>query len=182
VSPRHLVLPVLLALVAAGCGDDGGDGGGGTTETPQTVDGFRACLDADSRFNQVEQIVGGPGDTALTGGERRVVQRAVGDAEGGVIARWGGPQETEDGTIVEAPVIVEEVYLLGDEAAADAAARKIEPATGPAPDNVLSAARPVGRAVVVHYSFGIGDEPGGAPLDANALEPVERCLAAAGYA
>jgi hypothetical protein len=79
-------------------------------------------------------------------------------------------------------VIVEEVYLFADEPAASAAAQEIEPATGPAPDNVLSAARPVGRAAVVHYSFGIGDEPGGAPLDENALEPIERCLEAAGYA
>jgi hypothetical protein len=166
----------------AGCGDDGGGGNGGTTETPQTVDGLRGCLDADDRFDQVEPIVGGPGDTALTGRERRVVQQAVRDAEGGVIARWGGPEENADGAIVEAPVIVEEVYVFGDEQAAGAAAAKIEPATGPAPERVLSAARPLGRAVLVHYSFGIGDEAGGVPLDENALEPVERCLAAAGYA
>ena len=164
----------------AGCGDEGG--GGDTTPTPQTIDGVRACLDSDERFELVEPIVGGPGDTALTGRERRVVQRAVRDAEGGVIARWGGPEETADGTIVEAPVVVEEVYVFADEQAADAAAAKIEPATGPAPERVLSAARPLGRAVLVHYSFGIGDEAGGVPLDENALEPVERCLAAAGYA
>jgi hypothetical protein len=179
VSPRHLLLPFLLALVVAGCGDDGG---GETTETPQTIDGLRACLDADGRYDPVEPIVGGPGDTALTGRERRVVQQAVRDAEGGLIARWGGPEETADGTIVEAPVIVEEVYVFGDEGAAKAAAAKIEPATGPAPDNVLSAARPLGRAVIVHYSFGIGDEAGGVALDENALEPVQRCLEAAGYA
>jgi hypothetical protein len=182
VPPRRALLTFLLALVVAGCGGDGGDGGGGTTGTAQTPDGVLACLDADDRFSTVEPIVGGPGDTALKGGERQVVQKAVRDAEGGMIARWGGPQETDDGTIVEAPVIVEEVYLFADEAAAEAAAAKIEPATGPAPDNVLSAARPLGRAVIVHYSFGIGDEAGGVPLDANALEPVERCLEAAGYA
>jgi hypothetical protein len=181
VSLRRALLPLLLALAAAGCGGDGGGGGGGTSATPQTIDGVRMCLDADTRFTQVEPIVGGPGDTALTGRERRVVQQAVRGSDGGVIARWGGPQETDDGTIVEAPVIVEEVYVFGDAAAAEAAAEKIEPATGPAPDNVLSAARPLGQAVIVHYSFGIGDEPGGAPLDANALEPVERCLRAAGY-
>jgi hypothetical protein len=180
VSPPRALLTLLLALVAAGCGGDGG--GGGTTETAQTIDGVRACLDADTRFDHVEPIIGGPGDTALTGRERHVVQQAVRGSDGGLIARWGGPHETDEGAIVEAPVIVEEIYVFGDAAAAEAAAEKIEPATGPAPDNVLSAARPLGRAMIVHYSFGIGDEPGGAPLDANALEPVERCLRAAGYA
>jgi hypothetical protein len=162
----------VAAALLAGCGGDGGaggDSGGGGSATPQTVDGVRACLAKDDRYSEVEKLTA----TTLDGVPGKAVEAATKDATGALVVHSGGPHE-EDGTITEAPVVVDELYFFADEAAATGAADALEPA--------VETVDAVGRVVVVRYAFGIGDRPEQVALSGAPLERIERCASAAGFA
>jgi hypothetical protein len=157
----------VAAALVAGCGGDDGGGSngksdGGSSATPKTVDGVRACLDRDDRYSEVEELPA----TTIDGAPGRAVEAATEDASDALIARSGGPRE-EDGTIIELPVVVDELYFFADEAAASRAVDALEPDVG--------AVDAVGRVLVVRYAFGIGDRPEDVPLGAESLAPIESC-------
>ena len=60
------------------------------------------------------------------------------------------------------------------------AADTIEPVVGSPDDSVFNGARVLGPALVLHYSFGMGDNPGGVGIQED-IEPVEACMREAGY-
>ena len=175
-SPLAALLAI-AALAAAGCGD----GGGGATKDdppPRTVEGVRTCLDDSDRYNEVEPVDRTAGN--VLGAKRQVVNRAVSGAQGGLTAKSGGPTE-ENGTITEAPVSVSEIYFFADAATAKRTADRLAAASGDAGEQAVYAVRAVGPVVVVHYSYGPGDAPGGVPLDEERLAPIEDCLRQTGY-
>jgi hypothetical protein len=172
-STLAAALGATLALL--GCGGDDDD----PPDYPKSVDGVRACLEDDDRFRDVEPLDSDPSASALSKTEQEAIDAAVGDAPEALSARAGGPTENDD-VISEAPVSALRLYFLDSADAAKSAAGRLEPATGRPADKVLNAAEPAGRVLLVHYSFGIGDRPGGVPLDAETVATVERCLRAAG--
>ncbi|MEA2451025.1 MAG: hypothetical protein QOG63_2957 [Thermoleophilaceae bacterium] len=174
---RQILLVLALTVAVPGCGSSGG--GSKPATTTHDAAGVVACLDRDQRFTKVAKLA--PGGGSLSARDRHAVDAAVTGASDAVVAQSGGPQE-HAGVIAEAPVVVDEIYLFADDGAAASARTKLLGSAGGGPHTLLSPARAVGRALVVHYSFGIGDRPGGVPLNADALEPLQRCLAEAGYA
>lgn len=73
-----------------------------------------------------------------------------------------------------------ELHFFSGEAEAQDAAQVVEPVVGSAKESVLNGARALGPVLVLHYSFGIGDRPGGVGIGKD-LEPVEACLRETGY-
>ena len=60
------------------------------------------------------------------------------------------------------------------------AADVVEPVVGSPDDSVFNGARVLGPVLVMHYSFGMGDRPGGVTI-AEDIEPVEACMREVGY-
>jgi hypothetical protein len=119
---------------------------------------LRDCLDARDGIGRTDRI-----------------PRASPDRVAGALAavrfRTGGPRE-DDGTIIEAPLQINELSVLPDAAAAQraaAAARRGLRAGG-------DSAEVIGRAVLVHRSVFIGDQPGGVAVSAAERAAARDCL------
>ena len=122
---------------------------------------------------------GRPDVSSLTAAQERALKTALQPSEAAIGARSGGPFEDEDG-ISEAPVRATELHFFAKEADAQDAADVVEPVVGSPEDSVLNGVRVLGPVLVVHYSFGIGDRPGGVGIEKD-IEPVEACLHDVGY-
>lgn len=72
------------------------------------------------------------------------------------------------------------MHFFSGVAEAQHAARAIEPVVRSPDESVLNGVRSLGPVLVLHYSFGIGDRPGGVGIEGN-LEPIETCLRETGY-
>lgn len=73
-----------------------------------------------------------------------------------------------------------ELHFFPGAAEAQDAAQVVEPVVGSTDESVLNGLRALGPVLVLHYSFFIGDSPGGIGIDED-LEPPEACLRDTGY-
>lgn len=157
--------------MVAGCGGDDG---------PPTPERAQSCLSEQKGVTSAESISAGQPDiSSLTTAQRKVLQSALRLSDEAISVRSGGPVE-DDGGIADAPVGVSELHFFPSDAEAEAAARAIEQTAGSPDDSVLNGVRALGPVLVVHYSFGIGDRPGGIGIERD-LKPVEDCLRETGY-
>jgi hypothetical protein len=141
----------------------------------------RECLDAAPQFTGVRKLPAGAIDpSALSADERAALEHAVGESTGGLVATSGGPKES-GGVISEAPVRLTELFFFDDAQAAKRAEADAKRAVGSPSKAVLNGVRAVGPVMVAHLTYGIGDAPGGVPLNASELAPVESCLRKTGY-
>ena len=172
---RFGIALLAAAALTTGCGgDDDGNG-----DPPEGVAGVERCLEEGDRFNEVTPIDADELDTAaLSARQRRTIDSATSGSTDGLVTDAGGPTE-EDGVITEAPVSKTRLYFFATETEAEQAATQIEPVAGEPGENTLNGVEAIGKVAVVHYSYGIGDSPGEAPLDAA---PIERCLREGGFA
>lgn len=168
------VLAVALAVVA-GCGVDEPEPPG--RPTPERV---QECLSEREDFYNVESIAAGrPDISSLTVEQQRVLEKVLRPSQSALGASSGGPYE-EDGAISDAAVRATELHFFSGVAEAQEAARGVEPVIGSPDESVLNGVRSLGSVLVLHYSFGMGDRPGGVGIESD-LEPVETCLRDAGY-
>ena len=79
-----------------------------------------------------------------------------------------------------APSGASELHFFSSDAEAQDAADIVEPVVGSPDDSVFNGVRVIGPALVLHYSFGMGDNPGGVGIQED-IEPVEACMREAGY-
>jgi hypothetical protein len=129
----------------------------------------------------VETITPGRSDlsSSLTAAQLRAFKPALELSDAAIGVRSGGPFET-DGGIADGPVGATELHFFPSGAEATDAADAIEPVVGSPDDSVFNGARVLGPVLVLHYSFGMGDMPGGVTIDED-IEPVEACMREAGY-
>jgi hypothetical protein len=128
----------------------------------------------------VEAIAPGrPDISSLTAAQRRALKTALRPSRAALGVSSGGPVE-KDGGIADAPVGATELHFFPGAAEAQDAARAVEPVVGSPDESVLNGVRALGPVLVVHYSFFIGDSPGGIGIEED-LEPVEACLRETGY-
>src|SRR6185312_10551766 len=109
----------------------------------------------------------------LTPAQERALTTALRPSESAVGARSGGPVE-KDGGISEAPVAASELHIFPSEAEAQAAADAVEPVVGSPDDSVFNGVRVLGPVLVLHYSYGMGDQPGGVGIETD-IGPLKDC-------
>ena len=117
--------------------------------------------------------------SSLTPAQERAITTALRPSDAAIGARSGGPVE-KDGGISEAPVGASELHFFPSEAEAQAAADAVEPLVGSLDDSVFNGVRVLGPVLVLHYSYGMGDRPGGVGIEAD-IGPLEDCLRQEGY-
>ncbi len=171
---RLLVLVVIACAVAAGCANKPEDPG------PPSPERVQHCLSGRDGVANVETIDTGQSHvSSLTPAQERALRTALAPSEAAIKATTGGPVE-RDGGIAEAPVGASELHFFPSEADAQAAAEVVEPVVGSPDDSVLNGVRVLGPVLVLHYSYGMGDRPGGVSIEED-IEPVEACLREVGY-
>jgi hypothetical protein len=172
---RLLALSVIACAVAAGCADKPEPPG------PPSPERVQRCLSEREDLHGVEAIKPGRSDLSslLTAAQLRAFKPALEPSDAAIGARSGGPVETDEG-IAERPVGASELHFFPSGAEATDAADAIEPVVGSPDDSVFNGARVLGPALVLHYSFGMGDNPGGVGIQED-IEPVEACMRDAGY-
>jgi hypothetical protein len=116
----------------------------------------------------------------LTPEQIEVLRPALRPSSQAISVESGGPVQVEGGGIADAPVRITELHFFPSDAEAQTAAHAVEPTIGSPDESVLNGVRAIGPVLVLHYSFGIGDRPGGVGIERD-LEPVEACLQETGY-
>ena len=170
----------LLAVVAAAFAVAGGCADESEPPGPPTPERVQRCLSDRKDVSSVETIAPGrPDISSLTAAQQRALKTALRPSRAALGARRGGPVE-KDGGIADAPVGATEMHFFPGAAEAQDAAQVVEPVVGSTDESVLNGLRALGPVLVLHYSFFIGDSPGGIGIDED-LEPVEACLRDTGY-
>jgi hypothetical protein len=171
---RLLALGAIGAALAAGCANKPEQTG------PPTPERVQSCLAERDDVRSVETIDAGQPDVfSLTPVQERTLSAALKPSRAAIGADRGGPFEDADG-ISEAPVGATELHFFPTEADARAAAEAVEPVVGSPADSVFNGVRVLGPVLVLHYSYGRGDSPGGVSIEDD-IAPVEACLNEAGY-
>lgn len=170
----------LLAVVAAAFAVAGGCANEPELPGPPTPERVQRCLSEREGVSRVETIAAGRSDiSSLTAPQERAIARALQPSDAALGALSGGPAET-DGGIADAAIRATELHFFSGDAEAQDAAQVVEPVVGSPDESVLNGARALGPVLVLHYSYGIGDRPGGVGIGKD-LEPVEACLRETGY-
>ena len=146
---------------------------------PQTPERVQTCLTREGVFSAEPISAGRPSLSLLTPEQIEVLRPALRPSSQAISVHSGGPVQDERG-ISDAPVRVTELHFFPSDAEAQTAAQAVEPTTGSPDESVLNGVRALGPVLVLHYSFGIGDRPGGVGIERD-LEPVEACLQETGY-
>ena len=172
---RLLALPVIAFAVAAGCADKPEPPG------PPSPERVQRCLSEREDVRNVETIKPGRSDLSslLTAAQLRAFKPALEPSDAAIGVHSGGPVETDEG-IAERPVGATELHFFSSDAEAQDAADIVEPVVGSPDDSVFNGVRVIGPVLVLHYSFGMGDNPGGVGIQED-IEPVEACMREAGY-
>lgn len=176
VMARRLVVSVVIALaVAGGCANRPEPPG------PPSPERVQRCLSEREDVRSVETIKPGRSDlsTSLTAAQLRAFKPALESSDAAIGISSGGPVQ-RDGGIADGPVGATELHFFSSGAEAQDAADVVEPVVGSPDDSVFNGARVLGPVLVMHYSYGIGDRPGGVTI-AEDIEPVEACMCEAGY-
>jgi hypothetical protein len=162
------------SALAAGCSGEPEASG---QPTPERV---LNCLSEREDLAHVASIPPGrPDVSSLTAAQQRALTTALQASEAALGVHSGGPTET-DGGIADAPIGATELHFFSGVVEAQDAVRVVEPVIGSPDESVLNGVAALGPVLVVHYSFGMGDMPGGIGIEED-LEPVQACMREVGY-
>ena len=172
---RLLALPVIAFAVAAGCADKPEPPG------PPSPERVQRCLSEREDLRNVETIKPGRSDLSslLTAAQLRAFKPALEFSDAAIGATAAAPSKRTRAS-QNAPSGATELHFFSSDAEAQDAADIVEPVVGSPDDSVFNGARVIGPALVLHYSFGMGDNPGGVGIQED-IEPVEACMREAGY-
>jgi hypothetical protein len=174
--------PVALSIVLVGCGGKSGGSAGAPAR-----DKLASCVERGG--SSVSSIPTGP---AARGWKNGAIgeQRIAAMASEGVSIVGGGPSNS-GGRITEAPQVTDDLLVFSSPATAAAVARaearllarqqatiRRQTPAGEAVES-FTIAEPIGRAVLIHSSGGLGAAPG---VSSEFVGTLRDCLARAGYA
>jgi|RhiMethySRZTD1v2_1073278.scaffolds.fasta_scaffold159254_2 hypothetical protein len=170
-----LAVVATASALAAGCSDEPEASG------PPTPERVQNCLSEREDLAQIASIPPGrPDVSSLTAAQHRALTTALEASEAALGVHSGGPFETDDGGIADAPIGATELHFFSGVVEAQDAVRVVEPVIGSPDESVLNGVAALGPVLVVHYSFGMGDMPGGIGIEED-LEPVQACMREVGY-